>query len=260
MNSTAESQALGFDSFGTSLPGVAGGGAGQGTSVQFGPHMLGTRMQTRDGRVFHLCRMGAVAALPGKVYQSSVPVPNHLAQTPAAAALGATSVTITTLGATAATVNQYANGWMQVDTTPGEGVMYGIDSHLANAGSAALILNLVKDDPIQVALTSSSRVGLIANAYADVIVTPTTATGCIMGVPNGLCAAGSYCWLQTWGPCAVLINGTPGNGVAVVNGATTIGSVDVAAVAAEINTRRLGDMMQIGVSTKYNAVFLRIAA
>lgn len=258
MNSTAQSQVTGFNSWDSQLPGQYAGGAGAGTGVQFGPHMLGTRMETRDGRVFYLCRMGAVASLPGKVYQSSVPVPNHLAQTPAAAAIGANNVVITTLGATAATVNQYANGWLQVDTDPGGGYSYGIDSHLANAGSAALTVNLAKDDTIQVALTTTSRVGLIANPYADVLVTPTTATGVIVGVATSVIAAGSYGWLQTQGPCPVLINGTPGNGVAVVNSATTIGAVDVAAVAAEINTRRLGDMMQIGVSTKYNMVFLRI--
>lgn len=260
MNSESQSQVTGFSSFDVGLAGSYAGGAGVGTGVQFGPHMLGTRMETRDGRVFYMARMGAVAGAPGLVYQSSVPVPNHLAQTPAAAGIGATSVTITTLGATAATVNQYANGWMQVDTDPGGGRMYGIDSHLANAGSAALILNLAKDDAIQVALTTSSRVGLIANPYADVIVTPTTATGNIMGVCNNVVAIGAYCWLQTWGPCAVLINGTPGNGVDVVNGATTAGSVDVAAVAAEVNTRHLGTMMQIGVSTKYNSVLLKIRA
>jgi hypothetical protein len=222
--------------------------------------MLGTRMDTRDGRVFYMARMGAVAGVPGYVYQSSVPVPNHLAQTPAAAGIGATSVVITTLGATAATVNQYANGWLNVSTDPGAGRMYGIDSHLANAGSAVLNVILADDDPIQVALTTSSRVGLIANPYADVIITPTTATGVIMGVCNNVPAIGSYCWLQTWGPCSVAISGTPGNGVAVVNSATIIGGVDVAAVAAEINTRRLGDMMQIGVNTLLNAVYLRIRA
>lgn len=238
----------------------SGMGAGSGTSpANFGALRLGTRFETRDGRVFRWCRMGAVAGVPGSVYQSSAPVANHLAQTPAAAAIGATAVTITTLGATAATQNQYGEGWMQVDTTPGQGQMYGIDSHLANAGSAALILNLCKDDAIQVALTTASRVGLIANPYADVIVNPTTNTGVTIGVPHALIGIGNYGWLQTWGPAAVLINGTPGVGIGVVISATTAGAVDVAAVAAEINTRQIGHMMQVGVSTKNNAVYLRIA-
>lgn len=255
MISKAESQVSAFDSWATSLQ----GNIGQPASTNFGQMRLGDTMRTRDGRVFKFAKIGAVAAVAGSVYQSPVVVPNHLAQTPAAAAVGATSVVITTLGATAATENQYAEGWLQVDTTPGNGIMYGINSHLANAGSAALTVNLEKDDAIQVALTTASRVGLIMNPYSAIIITPTTATGIIVGVPLVAAAISAYCWIQTWGPCPVLINGTPGNGVAVVNGATTAGSVDVAAVAAEINTRRLGDMMQIGVSTKNNAVFLRIS-
>ena len=147
-----------------------------------------------------------------------------------------------------------------VDTTPGNGIAYGIDSHLANAGSAALVVNLAKDDPIQVALTTASRVGLIANPYADIIVTPTTPTAVVVGVPLVAAPIGAYCWIQTWGPCPVLINGTPGAGVAVVHSVTTAGAVDVAAVAAEVNTRAVGRMMQVGVSGKNNAVYLMLEA
>lgn len=259
MNLTAEHQtAPSFDTYANVAVGGIGIGSGV-TPANFGQLRLGARFMTRDGRVFRWCRMGAVAGVPGSLYQSSVIVPNHLAQTPAAAAVGATAVTITTLGATAATQNQYGEGWLQVDTTPGQGQMYGIDSHLANAGSAALILNLYKDDAIQVALTTSSRVGLIANPYADVLVVPTTATGVVVGVPHALITAASYGWLQTWGPCALLINGTPANGVSVINSATTAGAADVAAVANEAATRFVGRMMQIGVSGKNNAVMLMIA-
>jgi hypothetical protein len=256
LNSTAEYQGACFDTWGASL----NGNIGQPASTNFGQLRLGARIVTRDGRVFRFARVGAVAAVAGSVYQAAAAVPNHLAQTPAAAAVGATQVVITTLGATAATENQYAEGYLQVDTTPGNGIMYGINSHLANAGSAAFTVNLEKDDAIQVALTTASRVGLIANPYSAIIVTPTTATNVIVGVPLVAAAINAYCWIQTWGACPVLINGTPGVGVAVVNGATTAGSVDVAAVAAEINTRVLGIMLQVGVSTKNNAVFLKIAA
>lgn len=256
MNSTAEYQGSCYDTWGSSL----NGNIGQPASVNFGQLRLGARIVTRDGRVFRFARVGALAAVAGSLYQAAAAVPNHLAQTPAAAAIGATQVVITTLGATAATENQYAEGYMQVDTTPGNGIMYGINSHLANAGSAALTLNLEKDDAIQVALTTASRVGLIANPYAAVIVTPTTATNVCVGVPLVAAAALAYCWIQTWGPCPMLINGTPGVGVGVVNSATTAGAVDLGTVAAEINVRQLGIMLQVGVSTKNNAVFLKLAA
>lgn len=259
MNSAAESQVTPYDTWTSQGAGIYPTGFNPTSGITAGMVRLGTKIRTRDGRTFIFGRVGAVAAVAGSLYQSSAPVPNHLAQTPAAAASGATAVTITTLGATAATANQYAEGFLQVDTTPGNGQMYGINSHLANAGSAVLVVNLEKDDPIQVALTTASRVGLIANPYADVIVSATTQTGVSIGVPLAAFAIGAYGWFQTWGPCPVLINGTPGVGISVVPSATTAGAVDVAAVAAEINTRSIGWMLQVGVSGKNNAVMLRIA-
>jgi hypothetical protein len=195
LNSTAEYQGACFDTWGASL----NGNIGQPASTNFGQLRLGARIVTRDGRVFRFARVGAVAAVAGSVYQAAAAVPNHLAQTPAAAAVGATQVVITTLGATAATENQYAEGYLQVDTTPGNGIMYGINSHLANAGSAAFTVNLEKDDAIQVALTTASRVGLIANPYSAIIVTPTTATNVIVGVPLVAAAINAYCWIQDVG-------------------------------------------------------------
>lgn len=220
-------------------------------------HRLGMRAQTTDGRVFYYCRNGGVAMVAGSVYQSSAPVANHLALTPAAAGIGATQVTIT-LGATAAIANQYGEGYMQVDLTPGNGIMYGVCSHPAIASSGTGVFTLCPDESIQVALTGSSRVGLIANPYADLIVVPTTATAIVAGVPLVAAPIGHYCWVQTWGPCPVLINGTPGVGTSVVASATTAGAVDVATVAAEVNTRFVGRMMQTGVSTRNNAVNLMI--
>ena len=166
----------------------AGGiGSGSGTGVQFGRFRLGQRGVTKDGRVFRYARIGAVAAVAGSLYQSSAPVPNHLAMTPSAASIGATSVSLT-LGATAATANQYAEGYLQVDTTPGNGISYLVQSHAAIGSAGTGTINIDPESPIQVALTGSSRVGLIANPYADLIVCPTTVTAVPMGVP--LVAAG----------------------------------------------------------------------
>lgn len=260
MNSSPETQGIAIDTFSTLLAGLYQPGFSSTSGITASQHRLGTRIVTRDGRVFRFARIGAVAAVAGSLYQASAPVPNHLAQTPAAAAIGATSVTISTLGATAATANQYAEGLLQVDTGPGNGIMYGIDSHLANAGGAALVVNLVKDEPIQIALSTASRVGLIANPYADLIVTPTTKTSVCVGVPLVAAAIGAYCWVQTWGACPVLMNGTPAVTNWVCNSATTAGAVDafIPTTAVAPTQQVVGYMMQVGVSTKNNAVFLTI--
>lgn len=217
-------------------------------------HPLWTRAQTKDGRVFRYCQAVA-ATVAGSVYQSTAPIANHLANTPPAVAVGAKSFTYTP-GATAGAANLYAEGYLQVDTTPGNGYTYQVAGHAAISSSTAFTLNLI--DPIQVALTTSSRVGLVHNPGKNVIIQPTTATAAVAGVAPCVIATGEYGWLQTWGPASTLINGTPGVGIGVVISATTAGAVDVAAVAAEINTRQIGHMMQVGVSTKNNFVMLRI--
>jgi hypothetical protein len=239
-NFTSPPVALGSDSFSSS-------------ATQH--HPLGTRGYTKDGRRFRYAQCGATATVAGSIYQSAAPLANHLANTPPAVAIGATSFTYTP-GATAGAANLYAEGYLQVDTTPGNGYTYQVSGHGAITASTAFTLYLA--DPIQVALTTSSRVGLIANPYKNVIVAATTVTAPVVGAAPAVIVASEYGWLQTWGPASILINGTPGVGIGVVSSATTAGAVDVAAVAAEINVRILGRMMQVGVSTKNNFVFLTI--
>jgi hypothetical protein len=73
--------------------------------------------------VFRYCAAGASDTVAGSVYQSAAPIPNHLANTPPAVAVGATSFTYTP-GNTAGAANLYAEGYLQVDTTPGNGYTY----------------------------------------------------------------------------------------------------------------------------------------
>lgn len=222
-------------------------------------HPLGTVGRTADGRVFRYAKAGASDLVAGNLLQSSAPVANHLALTPAAAAVGAVAVTAT-LGATAATANQYAEGYLQIDTTPGNGYVYTIKDHLAIASAGTGVFNLLADDGIQVALTTASRVGLIANPYSGVIQAPTTLTAITVGFAAYVISASQYGWIQTWGPVAALINGTPAVGSGVVAGATTAGSVDVnPAVAGATVGCLVGRIMQVGVSTKNNMVYAQIA-
>lgn len=224
-----------------------------GTSDQL--HSLGTRGYTRDGRRFRYAQVAA-ATVAGSLYQGAAPIANHLANTPPAVAIGATSFSYTP-GATAGAANLYAEGYLQVDTTPGEGYTYVVSGHAAITSSTAFTLFLA--DPIQIALTTSSRVGLRHNLYKNAIVCPTTKTAQVVGVsPALISTAAYYGWFQTWGPCSTLINGTPAVTAPVINSATTAGAVDVWTAAAQPTSSLVGEMMQVGVSTKLNFVFLNI--
>lgn len=166
---------------------------------------LGSKFVDQNGNAYRYCLVGGTALVAGKLYQAPAEVTNHQGLTPAAAAIGATSVTVT-LGATAATANQYAEGWLVVTVTPGEGYRYRIAGNAAAEGAATCVITL--DDPIQVALTTSSRVDLVLNPYSGVIVNPTTASSAPVGVACDVVAASKYGWLQTGGVAAVLMNGT----------------------------------------------------
>lgn len=163
---------------------------------------LGSKFYDQNGNAYRYAKFNG-ASVAGKLYQAPAEVTNHQNLETAAAAIGATSVTVT-LGATAATANQYAGGYLVVTITPGQGYRYLISGHPAADASATLELTL--EDPIQVALTTSSNADLIANPYNGVIVNPTTATSCVVGAAVDVVADGSYGWLQVEGPCPILVD------------------------------------------------------
>lgn len=219
---------------------------------------LETRAEDRQGRVYRYARAGIVDLVAGNVLQGAPTIPNHLANTPPIVALGATSF-LYTPGATAAAANYYAGGVLVVDTTPGNGYTYGIDSHGAITASTAFTLNLKSDDPIQVALTASSRVGLIPNAYNGVVQMPvTTATGRLVGVAGYVIPATQYGWIQTWGPASVLIAGTPALGASVMAPGAVAGAAEILTTTNLVVAQAVGTMSQVGVAGKTNVVFLTI--
>lgn len=233
-------------------------GASSFTSEATPKHKVGTRGIDRFGRIYRYAKAGAADLVVGNVLQGPATVANHLANTPPAVAVGATSFTYTP-GATAGAANLYAGGILQVDTTPGNGYGYGVDNHAAISSSTAFTLNLATDEAIQVALTTSSRVGLIPNVFNGVIQFPvTTATGTAAGIAVYVIAAGQYGWIGTWGPFPVLIAGTPALGAHVMTPSTAAGSGVVVTTTNLVVAQFLGTMMQVGVDGKNNAVMVKL--
>lgn len=219
---------------------------------------IGARATDGTGRVFHYAKAGASDLVAGNVLQGPAIVTTHLANTPPVVALGATSFTYTP-GATLGTINQYADGYLQVDTTPGNGYTYSISGHPAFALSTAFTLTL--NDAIQIALTASSRVGLMANKYNGVIQMPvTTATGLLAGVATYIITAAQFGWVQTWGPCSTLIAGTPALGAIVMAPGAVAGAAEIIVAAGTLIVAQIvGNMGQVGVAGKNNFVDLKIA-
>ena len=188
-------------------------------------HPYGTRMVLPDGRVFYYGQTdGAITA--GKICQSAVGIANHdmdLATNTASA--GDKSVTVT-VGGTAVTADQYANGYLYINDGTGEGHNYKIRQHDAIDSSGSGAINLYDGDAIAVGFAAATIAGLAKNPYKDFIVYPTTSTGHAVGVTATDFDDDDYGWLQTWGPAAVLcdVAFVIGNHVRVSDG--TAGSAE----------------------------------
>lgn len=188
-------------------------------------HILGSIGVGTDGRKYRYVKAGATALVAGNAIQSPAEDTNEESLTPTAAAIGATSVTVTT-GA-AVTANTYADGYLVVTNTPGNGMAYRIDRHAATTGAASLTVYL--KDPIKVALTTSSRVDLVKNPYNGVIQNPATPTGCPVGVAVYAITAAYYGWIGCHGAFSTLAGGNITVGRQVVANLGVAASVVVAA-------------------------------
>lgn len=237
----------------TSDPQAAGQPLYESSSSQ--SHMLGEKLVTADGRVFRYCKAGASDTVAGNWLQSPAQVANHQNLSVAAAAIGATSITVT-LGATAATANQYAGGQAVVTITPGLGQQIVIEGHPAASASATLVLTLAA--PLRVALTSSTRIDLCPNQYNGVIQAPvTTLTGTVVGVSTYIISATEYGWVQRGGLTGALIAGTPAVGLTVGFPTSAAGAavIDDAATAGFV---ACGNMVSTGGNGECNGVMLKL--
>jgi len=231
--------------------------------------VLGTRMVLPDGRVFRYAFSdGAIGA--GKGAQSSIALANQDSDlaVAAAAAVGDKSVSITfgTSPNTDVTANQYANGYLYVNDEAGEGHVYrirGTDAHVAAdvSASPAVTIHLMDGDGIKEALTTSSEVGLVANPYQHVIITPGGAqTARAVGYAPTEVADNAYFWAQTWGEAAVLADGTlvifrP---VRVSDG--TAGAVEEYSSQTDAEEQVVGYATNIlSATTEYQFCFLQIS-
>ena len=234
-----------------------GGGMGSDSLINPGDLTLNTSSQqfvlgsraTIGPRSFRYVLAGGTSLVQGKLQQAPAENTAFQDMAPAAAAIGATSVTLTP-GASTATANQYADGWLVVTITPGEGYIYQISSHAAISSSTAFVANL--KDAIQVALTTSSRLDMVSNPYKNVIVNPSTATSAPVGAAVFPVTNAQFGWIQDGGPASVLADGTVTVGTGVVASNATAGAVEaLTGVQAPVGTAMTG-----GASTEYCAIDL----
>lgn len=216
---------------------------------------LGALASTGDGRYFRYVLNGGVTMVVGKVYQG--PAEDATNQSPAgglsvaAAAIGATQVTTTTTVTLAA--NLLAGGYLSVAISSGLGQNLKIKG---NTAATAAVTTFTLEDPLQVALTTSSKIVVHKSPFDSVVVAPATLTAAPVGVSIYAVTNAQYGWIQTHGPATCLVTGTlatAGLAVGILVGGT-IGSLAPCIAGTPV----LGYTMGIGATTEYDSVFLQI--
>lgn len=214
---------------------------------------VGAKASTPDGRVFRYCKAGASALVSGKVYDGPAAVANHTNIAVVSGVAGSNTITVT-LGATAATANQYAGGVVVINDVTGEGQTFTIKSHPAANSAANLVLTLEADETIVTALDTSSQATLVANQYNGVVIHATTEVAIPVGVAHTAITANQYGWIQTHGPISALCAATTGIGQSCAASDTTAGAYEIGDGILPV----IGYSIAAGVATEYNPIFLTI--
>lgn len=231
------------------------------------PYKLGTRLMLEDGRQYVFGRVGAVAAVAGRLYQSEVPDADHdTLAVPASAnnVIGSRTLTATN-GADVVEANLYAQGFAVIEAAAGagDGFLYKIaDSHPELAGSVDIDIPLAAGAGLQTALNTSDTVTLIKHPLADVIIHPSPPTAAVIGVAAAAIPAGDFGWFQVKGVCAVLIDGTVVIGDSVMPSDAVDGAVEAWILTegtpnAEI-APNIGQVVEVAPTTGLGAILLNI--
>lgn len=219
-------------------------------------HSLGT-LGYLDERTFRYARNTGSGTLgAGQLAAISAEAANHVSVAWASGgAVGSNKVTVT-LGATAATENQYQDGWLVGIDGTGSNQLRRIKSHPAADSAATLELTLY--DTIETAFATNDEISLIKNTYAD-LITHTGNDVLAVGVPACNVAAGNtntqYFWLQTAGPAVVqgdastFVQGdivVPADSTSDDGQVTILAGTAVAAVLNLVKRRHVGVVISAG--------------
>lgn len=219
-------------------------------------HELGTLGRLDDRKFRYASYTAATALQEGTLMALAANVANHVNIAYASGGALNTSTITVTLGATAATANQYADGWLLHNDGTNPGQLRRIKSHPAAASAATLELTLY--DRFSSAITDG-ELSLKVNKWSALVTTPGDAIVAIAGCTQAPLADSStttsYFWVQTAGPCGMIGDGsvfpdgasaTPAT--AGVGDAGQITVVDLAATAA-LQLPILGEIMEANLAT-----------
>jgi len=199
-----------------------------------GRHPVGTRARLEDGRVFYYASNSTTALTAGSlVVQSGFQVANAhdkvvLTDSSANFAAGKRRMVLqeSDLDTNDIIENRYKDGYMCFENAAGAGgTYYKIKHHDAfDASGSATDGQITLFDEIKVAAAATDEITFYLNKYDRIVTSTTAEEELAVGVaPIAVTASGalatdvttaassidtSFFWAQTWGPCAVEVDGT----------------------------------------------------
>lgn len=219
--------------------------------------LIGSRWDLDDGGEVRLVLAGASNLAAGKLMQSPATVANHQGLTVTAvqaySANGNVPEKVTvTLGATAATANQYAGGYLVVSSGTGLGQTLRIASHPAANLSSSLALTL--EDVPNTALTTSSVVDLIPAECNGVVISDHIALTTPVGVTLYPITAANYGYVKVKGIVSCLHDGIAVTGSALSQSNAVDGAVENGVIAQGF----VGQAILASTDTQYQAIRVQL--
>tara|TARA_R110000824_G_scaffold53767_4_gene148528 strand:- start:1998 stop:2744 length:747 start_codon:yes stop_codon:yes gene_type:complete len=175
------------------------------SSSQKGP--VGTLLELEDGRRFRYARFAAAAA--AGILVAPDESATALAETDnvmTAAAIGATSVLITTAALDSAVADQFAGCYLNITDDAGEGYQYRIKGNNADQGSDDVTFELF--DGLVVAVSTASDCAILANRWNGVVGATAATDFNVSGVTARVMQSGFFGWVQTTGLALILADGS----------------------------------------------------
>jgi len=219
--------------------------------------ILGEYRLTRDGRGWRYGR--AIKALTtGKMTYATQQNAAHLNEAIlAAVAIGEHTLDLTITTGGVLEEDELRGGYFQIQHGTGQGQNLLIAGNTTLAVGGATI-QIALDDPIQIALDTTSKYSLIRSPWFDVTM-HTTDENFATGVPAIPVTLDYYAWFQTHGVCNVLDLNSIAVGCTCILSATEGAIATVADTAIDADVPIVGTKFAAaGTSTEYGPVFLQI--
>ena len=247
VNSPVAGQVIDFDIFGTRTE-----------ADEILP--MGALLDTSNGRdVYRHGKVGASNISKGKLQLAPAPVANHMGLVLVTdQAIGDKSVTAT-LGGTAATLNQYAEGKLVINAGTGLGQTLSISGHPAQATTTGNLTVKLFERLIAAIDNADSKVTLVHNTYNG-LVEAASKTRTAAGVALVSLLAGDYGFVKTKGIIGTLIGSAATLGGRLTSDGSTAGAVtdntDVTTVQTEVEVGQAS--VVAGVTAEYNPIMVSI--